>query len=429
MAGKPIQIEFISSIKDVLNKNKNLDLSFEDVADAIAETGKTSKKSMKQVIDGLDDVAKEAKKAEQEIDDLEQGAKRSFQKTGDHAKRAGRDLGDGVKGSKLGEVGEEVGQEFTQNLGEAFSSGSAEDIVSGSLGGLLASMPGLVAGPAGLAIGAAGALAVAWWSKFNEKQKEQQANVAQAMSEVLNGATNLAVIDPRAFIEDLYGDLGGEERERAVGIGKLKRAAEELGVEFEDVVDAVSTGTGAFADQLGTVIDLVEEQDRLRTYITQQNALGVDGLNTSKEQARVRELSNLLAEYDVTLLREVNKAIKDNNTSYAEAVSLNEADLRAQGRILEKQGLAVEGAGTLVARAKAYKELLEEIPEDQRKGNERAEELKDLIREAEEAAKRFAQRMEEATKNRTLKIYIDPIITETQAGKFFQYVEGGELAS
>ena len=423
MAGKPIQIEFISNIKDVLNKNHGLELSFEDVADAIAETGKDSKKSMRQVLDGLEDVQKEARRAEDDIEDMSRGASKSFRKTGDAAQRAGRDMDDGIRGSKLGEAGSEVGEELVQNLGEAVSSGDASGLVAGSLGGLLGSMPAKVAGPAGLAAGAAAALAVAWWQSFKDKNQQLGDEVAEAIADVLNGATDVNLAAPKAAVEDLYQDLAGEGEDASKGQEKLVTLADQIGVSVASIGEAAATNNGEFAKQVRVLESARREAQQLEGQV---GMVGRTEAQRAADRARLAELNAQLEGVNRDLLKETAEALERNNKAKEIGVELNKQDLAIQGAALEATGDAVEGTGELVAEKQAYKDLLEEIPEDQRKNNRRAQELRELIKEINEKIREQKRLNDEAWKNRTMNVkvqYVDRYGNPTQDDQGFYSVD------
>jgi hypothetical protein len=254
VAEKPIRFEFVAEVAQYLRDTKKLQVSTEDIADALLSVTNESGDLERKLSRAMREAEKDAESLKRVLDDLPKSTGRAakaadddFRKIGDDAKEAGR----------------EAGQEFRQNLGESLSSGSMEDLVSDTLGGIVGSMKG----PLGLAAaGVAGVGALI----FNRLREDWQATVT-AMQTAAQSLVDKQIELGRQMLfnterQQLMSDLVKEDPKLWA---KVREQAEMLGLSLEDV------GTAIFGSQ--------EQTDALKQRLQQAVAEGKN-LNTSAEQ-------------------------------------------------------------------------------------------------------------------------------------------------
>lgn len=230
---RPIEISFAANVRDFLRKMRGVEDSVDDVAES------------------LDDAAKDADGFERDFTDAMKDAERA-------AERSGRDIGNSFDGvdDQFGQVGQEAGQEFRQNLGESLSSGNLEDIFQDTLGGLVASMKG----PLGLAVGAVAAVAAL---AFNQARQE-----AEKLGEFVEGIAG-AVDEQFDVLEGRMTELQRTEQfaewleENKNTLQELADVAGVAGVNMNDFAVAAFEG-GAEA---ATIREQLQEAVRAGTTI------------------------------------------------------------------------------------------------------------------------------------------------------------------
>jgi hypothetical protein len=248
VANKPIRIEFVAEVAQYLRDTKKLEVSTEDIADALNATTKNADDLERKLGKAMKGAEKDAESLERVLRDLPKATKKAADAADDDFKRIGDDAR---------EAGREVGDEFRQNLGESLSSGSMEDLVSDTLGGLVGSMKG----PLGLAAaGVAGVGALI----FNKLKEDWQATT-EAMKVAAQGLIDTQVEVGRQLLfnterQKLMQDLVKQDPELW---GKIREQAETLGLTLEDIGDAIFGGEEAMEALRQKLMGVVGESDAL----------------------------------------------------------------------------------------------------------------------------------------------------------------------
>lgn len=198
------------------------------------------------VADAYRDVARDADRTADAGEDSARRLSRAYERAADKIERDARESARDTR-KAYGDTGKEAGTEFTQNLGEAVSSGDLTGVVSGTLGGLAAQFG--TAGPLGIAfagIATAGAFAFTQIQAAAEKAAEAAAN---AFEDLLSSADKEARL--RGRLTDAYGEYGK-------GLDTLGRVADQTGIEVADLGDAFigsEDSARAMADNLKRIAD------------------------------------------------------------------------------------------------------------------------------------------------------------------------------
>jgi hypothetical protein len=247
VAEKPIKFEYVAEVAQYLRDTKKLAVSTEDIADALLSVTNESQDLEKKLARAMREAEKDVDTLQRSIRDLPKATKAAADAADDDFKKIGDDAR---------EAGQEVGEEFRQNLGESLSSGSMEDLVSDTLGGIVGSMKG----PLGLAAaGVAGVGAVIFnrlkedWQTTTEAMK----NTAQALVDyqIEVGRQLLYNTERQKIMQDLV-------KQDPAFWAKTRDVAEDLGLTLEDVADAILGGEDA-ADRLKGQLQRTVEEGRL----------------------------------------------------------------------------------------------------------------------------------------------------------------------
>jgi hypothetical protein len=300
---KGIRINFLSDVKDFLRGTKDVEKELDEVADS------------------LDDVAKDGDKATEKLE-------KSFKDMAKEASKAGKDaqdgLGKGFKGAaREGETAaKEIKDEFKSNLSEVTSSfdGSVEsmgDLVQGTLGGLVSNL-----GPTGLVLGAAGAAAVGLVIKaFEDGQltaEEFRAKVSELASELIEAGEDGNV--SYGYISDQLKEFALATDDGALSLESIKKMAEDSGVEFSDLAEAL-------AGNVDTIDELLDSQKALQDTTHR----GIE-LN----DARVKALGD-----EDDAIDKVVGALEEAKRASEEAQKAEEDLLEAQGPEYEAKAAAI----------------------------------------------------------------------------------------
>jgi uncharacterized protein with PIN domain len=250
VAEKPIRFEFVAEVAQYLRDTKKVAVSTEDIADALLSVTNSSEDLERKLSRAMREVDKDVDTLQRSIRDLPKATKaaadaadKDFGKIGDDARDAGR----------------EVGDEFRQNLGESLSSGSMEDLVSDTLGGIVGSMKG----PLGLAAaGVAGVGALI----FNQLKKDWE-TTATALKNTAQGLVDMQIEVGRQLLynterQQVMSDLVKQDPEFWA---KTREVAEQLGLTLQDVGDAILGGQDAMDALKGKLQQTVEEGKILNT--------------------------------------------------------------------------------------------------------------------------------------------------------------------
>lgn len=233
MANRPISIEFVAEVAQFLKNARNVEVSVDDIADALMAASSDAKdlerkmsramKDAEKDVEGLERVIKDIPKA---TDKMADAAKQDFKKVEDAAS----------------EAGQEAGEEFRQNLGEAVSSGDLGDILTDTLGGLVSSLKGPL-GLAGAAAAAGAAIAIqqvrADWESMMEALGGAFDGLMAQMQET--GRYYQSANEQQQILNDAV-------RENAEEWGPVRENAELLGMTVQDVGLAILEGGDATDD-------------------------------------------------------------------------------------------------------------------------------------------------------------------------------------
>lgn len=219
MAGKDINIPITGDAREFIRATGDVEGALDDVADALDDISRETKRGMDKSADSIEDMGKEFKDTERDIERAGKAVEDLEDSFRDVAKRA-KDLGDDGddagkkidKGMERAEDGvKEMGDEANSTAKEAAASfdGSAESIADAFQEVAANAFAGF--GPAGAIAGLAAAagigLAMAGFDKIaeeEEKRKESVMEWAEAYKEAGRNITD--TVASLAAIESIYGD-------------------------------------------------------------------------------------------------------------------------------------------------------------------------------------------------------------------------------
>ncbi|HWU29341.1 MAG TPA: hypothetical protein VN041_09660 [Microbacterium sp.] len=238
----------------------------EDVTDLLERTGRESKDAGNDLERSMRDAQRRTEDSKDEIRELRD----ELNKAGRAGKKAGDDIGDGVRAggdgfARVKEGAQEVTQEIGQNLGEAVSSvrGNLADlgqVGQDTLGGLAATLSGTgPAGIAGAAVLAAGAVGLGLVTAELEKQQEEAAKFRERISDAYRGAAE----DGRTFIDDQTKISAALDilfdPERAEDLKTAQKDAITLGLDLSKILAAQTGDTAALAE-VQTAVAAVQQK-------------------------------------------------------------------------------------------------------------------------------------------------------------------------
>lgn len=257
MAGKGHEIHIGANVRDVQRAAKDVEASFEDVADALDDVARDADKSGARIGDEISDGARDAERA---VDKLE----RSFKELADGAKRETRQAGAAMQTNmKRGTDGagaaiSEWGDEAKANISETFSSfrGDAEDlvgIVQDTFGGVISGL-----GPMGMAAGAAGAVGIGLIMGAIERAKEQEQEFREQVAELADTLIETGGEGAEAVsaIADRLRDMAAPTEDGAKSLADITKEAKKAGIPVKDLVAAY----GGAGGNLRKYIDLLDEE-------------------------------------------------------------------------------------------------------------------------------------------------------------------------
>lgn len=207
------------------------------------------RRGTQQAEDALDDFGDSLTQVARDGDQAADKLERSFKDTA----RAVNQVGDNVRaeGSKIGTVGSEIGEEFSQNFGEAVRSGNPAEAITETFTSL-----GPAFGIAGLAV-AAGAGIVNGVLQGIADAKERLRKAGLDMYEALQDG----FLDAAEKKIQLTAALGVDEYEDA--LDKVARLASETGVSTREIAQYLQDGT----DPAGRIATALERADAARARV------------------------------------------------------------------------------------------------------------------------------------------------------------------
>jgi hypothetical protein len=238
VASKPIRIEFVAEVAQYLRDTKKLEVSTEDIADALNATTKNADDLERKLGKAMKGAEKDAESLKRVLDDLPESTGKAakaadddFRKIGDDAKEAGREAGD----------------EFKQNLGESLASGDLGDVFADTIGGLISSLKG----PLGVAAAAVGGTALIVFNKVKADWDALVGTLEASAQSVLDkqlelGKQYLSQQERLQIIADLVKEQPDVWRD-------IEKQAKLVGVSMEDVGLAV---TGSKLEQAELTAEL-----------------------------------------------------------------------------------------------------------------------------------------------------------------------------
>jgi hypothetical protein len=232
MANKPVSIEFIADVAKYLREVKKMEVSTEDVADALVATTNSADDLERKLSRAMKDSAKDTEVLERALKDIPKASghmaddvKRDFDKVGDAGAEAGK----------------ETAQEFKQNLGESLSSGDLTAILQDTAGGLVSGL----SGPLAWAAAALAGVAAIGFSKLQE-QAEQAAQLADTYLGQMRERLGMIQADiDKAFKTQQMQEF---VRENLDFFQSLNDELAEAGINANDYVTALYEGGQPLAD-------------------------------------------------------------------------------------------------------------------------------------------------------------------------------------
>lgn len=253
-ANKPITLEFLAEVSQFLRETKKVDVSMEDLSDALVATSNSSTDLERKL-------GRAMREAEKDTESLE----RAIRDVGDATQDAARESSRGFDNlaDDAGDAAREVGDEFKSNLSEALSSGSMEDLVSGTLGGLVGGLSGAVGFAAA---GVAGAAALVFHQVKKSWEETQAAIQTQAESLWANALASVEDAVGKTAIQISNTYLAQKELNRLWSeapddMVKLVDAAEALNINANDVVLARAGDEAALRRVKAAMDDVYEVQN------------------------------------------------------------------------------------------------------------------------------------------------------------------------
>jgi hypothetical protein len=233
MPAKPVSISFVAEVAEYLRATKKVEVSTEDIADALVAVSKDAKGLERDLNRAMRDSAKDPERLERVVKSLG----KEIDDTGDEAKKAGRKMERAFDdaGDAAAEFGDELGNEVRQNLGEGLASGNIEDVVTDTLGGLLSAMKG----PIGWATAGVAGVVLGVWQLWRKQAEEEQARQEKAyntyIDRLIKARGRLSEALSEAAIKDAQVQFISESPEE---FHELVSAAKELGISSDLIVRA-----------------------------------------------------------------------------------------------------------------------------------------------------------------------------------------------
>lgn len=329
MAGRPIVIEFASSVRDFLKGTKDVERSLDGIADELKDAGRDAEAFERRFESSMKDAARSADKAARDI------------KT---------DLDKGLNGKGgVADIGAEAGDELMSNLGESIASGDLSSVALDTLGGLIGSLKGGAAGFAAVGIAIAGAV----WNAFyqeSQKLKELTNEYLDITDEVTQELDKLAAL--RLSLTELGGGDYGQ------GLADLKKYSQDIGVSFEELARVVNGETTPAVEETRRVLqqqfDTLSAQYQLTSDLSGEDMirwnalkeiLGTSDLTVESTQraAEAARTWGILSGETAQRHREIKAAAEESLAPMADL-------LRDAGSYATALSIASENARTLASR-------------------------------------------------------------------------------
>lgn len=328
----PIQINFLSNVRDLVRGTSNVEDALGDVSDALDDVAADSQRSARKM-------AASQKDAARDIDQSNERLERSFKELADSSKRSTSQVGDDLARNtrrsteQAGESVKEFGNEAKQNISETFSSfrGDVTDfgqIVQDTLGGLASGLEG-IPGIAAVAAGAAGIGLLLGALQNGQVESEQfRAEVGELAGDLIDaGNTGSRSIDQ---IVAKLRDLATNGDDAGVTLDKLAKLGDRTGDSVRDIAAAYTGNSKALRDHIK---ENTEYAQLLQSQLSKINA------NNDAERATAGPLTDKIT------------ALQSLNDVYRTAAARAEAAEKAA------QEYADSGAAQLAAKAEQIKNI------------------------------------------------------------------------
>lgn len=371
---KPIEISFISDVRDVVRDTSTLAERFDEVSDALADIATVD---TSDAADGLSDAEREAKdlidtankatremkdfreagedagdglrtgarKGEDAVDDLRAKVRESFRSIGDDSRDAGDALGDSTRrgAREAGEGLDEFKDEANSTAREAAASfdGSADSIIEVFQEVSANAFAGF--GPAGAAAGLAAAagigILISQLQGASEEAEETAGRVADLAREI-NEAGSLEDIDWTSRMADWGLEIQDNKEwwelwqdTAKTGLEQVRDLSQEAGLRFGDMFKGAAGDAQDAADALTEIEAQIKYVEEAATYTTdaysgmqtmdpvsqgQLDALGeLRDLaeQNAEELGRAEEVERLMAEAGIetaAAVEEANAALEEH---------------------------------------------------------------------------------------------------------------------
>jgi hypothetical protein len=256
VAGRGIRVPFVAEVSEWLRGTRaisdDLDGLSADLRDTARDADRVSDQVGRDLVDAADDGSDAFRKFARDVDDSLDRVRRDADRTGE---QVSDDLSDGLSRGKgrVGAVGSEVADEFTENFGEAIRSGNPADAVLETFTSL---------GPALGVLGIGAAVAAGIVNQFVRKADEQRARITGAAASLFDDVIGNAELTGRdasdAFVRGWVeaGEVGSRLSE-SLGTDTVVEAWQRVGELVQQTGLDEQTVTSAV---LGTrdALDLVE---------------------------------------------------------------------------------------------------------------------------------------------------------------------------
>jgi hypothetical protein len=269
VANKPIRIEFVAEVAQYLRDTKKLEVSTEDIADALNATTKNADDLERKLGRAMKGAEKDTESLKRVLDELPDSTRRAAKAADDDFKK----IGDDAK-----EVGKDAGRNLGQSLGEGLSSGNVSDVLQEVLGETL----GDISGPASAAIAVGAGIALAVWNAFAEQSRIEK----QKLNEILDITDETTgALDRVAQLRLAFTELGGGDYGQ--GLLDAKKYADALGISVQEVGNLIA---GDLNPRAQATKALLEDQKRR----LEETADLMQGDLLPADQARLDAINQLL---------------------------------------------------------------------------------------------------------------------------------------
>jgi hypothetical protein len=262
VAGKPIKIEFIAEVAQYLRDTKKLEISTEDIADALVATSNDAADLERKLGRAIRASERDVESLRRAVGDLPRTTARATSDASDDFKKFGKEAS---------ESGRDTGRDFASSLGEGLASGDVSDSLTDALAGTL----GNISGPVSAAVAAGAAIALALYNSFADTSKTQKEKMAEVF-----GFTDLLTgeVDKLARLTAGIAELGGGDE--ATGWRDAAKYAAELGISAGEVAELVS---GRISPDTEATYLYVKEMER------HYDAIAAQGTGLTQSQRETRE--------------------------------------------------------------------------------------------------------------------------------------------